>query len=316
MNSTTRAFVDEPIDFLARHPLDVGRYEAGMKVQERIVMAGEAMERERQHDPMISVFGKNFVQSVNNMNSGVVQGENRICFCRINPVTGAEGGLCKADVYLQSEVVPSQESEFVKIWFLPWHPGHVVHATLDDDGPDVFLTSSVNGCSVFVEGTPSRPTVYHANETATKFANDQDAVTDYIDQLYYQNAKSPFSMGSVTRRDYFRETGAELSAVPLQYRTYFEEKHGDEVQVLTEAGMGTVFGRKKNGLWSFYLQERALLTYRKATRRKQLIGKGPVTGYDVQIISRYKALNIRQFWPTGGAHVRTKKWFKIYNQTH
>ncbi len=310
LDALTQKFANDPISFLSKRPLEVGRYTPGMKVMETVTMGGDTFTRERNHNPMMSVFGSVYMSSGASMFSARVDKYHHQCFLKLIPVGGVEGGLCQTEIYLPSEVMSGQESEFLKIWFLPWQPGHVMHVSLDDTGPDIFLTSSVTGCSVFVEGSPDHPTVYHANESATKFGGDQDAVIDYIEQMYYQNAKLPTTMGSVDRRHYYRETGAELSGLPLQYRHYFEEKHGGDVSVQTEAGMGTIFGVRKHGMWAFYLQERGLITFVRAIRQKKLLGKGAVAGYDTQIVTRHKALNIRQFWPRGVSHVKMTRFLR------
>src|SRR5579884_273844 len=60
------------------------------------------------------------------------------------------------------------QSDWIPVYFLPWADNFVISLTIPKKapttGPDpsVFLTAAINGCSVFVQGTPDQPTIYHA----------------------------------------------------------------------------------------------------------------------------------------------------------
>jgi hypothetical protein len=54
------------------------------------------------------------------------------------------------------------------LYYLPWGPNQAYRMTLTPpegatEDPDFFLTAEVNGCSIFIDGPPTAPTVYHLN---------------------------------------------------------------------------------------------------------------------------------------------------------
>ena len=94
----------------------------------------------------------------------------RVLSCNIKPTESRDRATMAAgtvDVDVR-DVTNAQPNDF-PIFFLPWAADHVVKIKLSDPrvnpGGDVkiFFTAAVDGCSVFVEGDPSNPTVYHAN---------------------------------------------------------------------------------------------------------------------------------------------------------
>ena len=76
--------------------------------------------------------------------------------------TGIEGG---DRIYF--ETAAANPGGWVPVYWLPWNTaGAAIRLTIParsaaNPGPDVFFTAAINGCSVFFQGTPQNPTIYH-----------------------------------------------------------------------------------------------------------------------------------------------------------
>lgn len=167
-----------------------------------------------------------------------------------------------------------------------------------DIEPDIFFTAPVNGCSVFVEGPPWQPTVYHANamghigtfdnyKTKKEFVDLQVAKIAHMRKRYkafstehekfarrWDNEKSGYGPGHSGReanmQDYLSR-GFDPKVFEDEFdeimKAFFETPHlknvvidDDKVKVFSVEG--TIFGRRRQDQnWEFFFQKRAQLDY-------------------------------------------------------
>lgn len=147
-NGNNKAFLRNPSRFAGRHMMLVGH---GLR---STGVAGGATSAD--------LTAKGHYLSVS---KGV-----RVVGCNIKPTENRDRDTMAAgtvDVEFR-DTAARRERDF-SAYFLPWVADEVVKIKLSDpraaadDDVKIFFTAAVDGCSVFVEGDPRNPTVYHAN---------------------------------------------------------------------------------------------------------------------------------------------------------
>jgi len=200
----------------------------------------------------------------------------------------------------------------------------------DTNDPDIFFTAGVNGCMVAVEGTREEPTVYHCNAISTGGspmqaaleARDAGLAQNRIDakvnwmstRLTTMSAAAPKPAKGLVQTaggrkatiqsDYMlladgNELGAgqEAQWANIQasiVRTIGLQRQSDK-RVRIVKSLGTIFGNRSAGQWTFYFQK--LVCY-EIWRKTGTVFK---TWQQDQGNLWYPA-ECREFWPNGGGH--------------
>lgn len=176
--------------------------------------------------------------------------------------------------------------DLLPIWFLPWASDKIVqmqiperprHHERDDDpaSPDIFFTAAINGCSVFVKGGSRSPVVAHAGtETGTPYGGDSAGfwrALFAVSEMQYGGTSSRFT-GEVNNTMYVNDTGIskELHTVNVEnYKRWLDARVPDGTTIEEVKPYGCVFGIRYGRLWSFYLQENAVVTKCRIERRTE-----------------------------------------------
>lgn len=221
-----------------------------------------------------------------------IRGANRILWFRMERARSNEQAGA-SELMLAEE----QTKDFAPTYWLPWAENQIYRITLRPSGkskkdidPDYFFTAPVNGCSVFVEGPPEQPTVYHANaqthggefnqETAKAFKKLQRQKADYMRERYLAFSSAHEKQGKgvttagpdnpreVNTTHYFNRGFHEAFTDDLKevVEKLVEKTKGikvviDQDRVKVEDVAGTVFGVRKDGEWKFYFQKRVMVTF-------------------------------------------------------
>lgn len=164
------------------------------------------------------------------------------------------------------------------VWFLPWESRNLVEMTIpprqseDDDDPDdpkLFFTAGINGCSVFVRGDPRSPTVTHAgiSQGTTPYGNDPaNFWRDLLTANLAGNGVHAGKTWEVNNTDYINQTGVSGNAFTAnsnRYLQWLKSLPSGPITVSHVVPWGCVFGVRYGRLWSFYLQENAVVhTYK------------------------------------------------------
>lgn len=198
-----------------------------------------------------------------------------------------------------------ETTDWTPVYFLPWdESGAIVRlhiptkGTLDPD-PDIFFTAAINGCSVFIQGNPDNPTVYHAGgDTGQTDLNEGARFWRHALRNHIANSAAATARGTiaaeVNKTDYVKTPGSIGNSTTLRAQEY-----EDRLKVkLNKAGKfsvtmvnpwGCVMGIRTGNNWAFYLQENATVITSVVTK----------TGATTQYFAR--PMHIRQVYPGGGA---------------
>lgn len=267
----------------------------------------------------------------------------RVSYCRIIdeidvsinyfPFRLAQNGHAVAAEVVDYPPDPRDGGEFTKKtdnWFpcfyLPWCAGQNYRMTLKQPTTLLapvrfFITSAVNGCSVFVEGTPEQPTVYHLNRAgggAPPIGGNLLTNSTYWQpkkasmESAFLAAKSPKSVTAprplgapalpaptaVHAMDYMDVTAAQQPA-RTSADTYEAMRQAPNAKTLVYKGshylpFGTVFGWMQNTAWRFFFQKRACHAFEyEATDAKG--AKSSVW------VTRQFAWHLEEFWPNAAS---------------
>ncbi|HEX6052512.1 MAG TPA: hypothetical protein VFZ21_24780, partial [Gemmatimonadaceae bacterium] len=238
----------------------------------------------------------------------IVEKDHRIAYCEISPDTTGMAGLSTVQADRSREPVKLQifgdnpAGNRVACFYLPYQQDSNHRITLHDRSglvnPDFFITDIVNGCSVYVEGTATKPTVYHLNAISTlpkKKASDLTPISlmpKYADnrklfergwQLKWEtmdarvrtDAPPPSSTAGLASRNTFKVEAPDYQVWPgpptsaflaslsqLQAQCRIPRLIGtdtvDELDLQTSEG--TVFGVREGTTWRFFVQKKVLVS--------------------------------------------------------
>jgi hypothetical protein len=201
----------------------------------------------------------------------------------------------------------------------------------DTNDPDIFFTAAVNGCMVVVEGTRQEPVIYHCNAVSTAGSpmdaalEDRDAplAQNRIDQkvnwmttrmgaMSTADPKNPKGLAqtAATRKatiqsDYMilgggGKAGAGQEAQWATIRSGIARVSGikrqSDKRIRIHSSVGTVFGHRNNGLWTFYYQK--LVCYQIWRNVGTVFTKWQMSQGDLWYVA-----DCREFWPNGGGHI-------------
>jgi hypothetical protein len=180
----------------------------------------------------------------------------------------------------------------IPVYFLPWASKRLLSLSIpeykeenvieyergvevDPLSPHIFFTAAINGCSVFVNGDPARPTVTHAgiSEGSTPYGNEAG---DFWRDLLMVHQLQKGSHGDVTyevnKAHYVNATSKAKMTWTInsaRYRRWLSNLPDDMPMALEEVQpFGCVFGVRYGRLWSFYLQENASVKRYKIVKKK------------------------------------------------
>ena len=207
-----------------------------------------------------------------------------------------------------------KDTTWVPVYYLPWDEGGaIVHLTIPKKGtigpdshildPDIFFTAAINGCSIFVQGTPENPTVYHAggdtgrgDDMARGAGFWRDVLTRFAD-----TSKGSFQ-AEINKMDYIKTPGQVggdgklTTAHANEYEKWLKDKYKKTLDVKFVSPWGAVMGYRTDGKWKFYLQENATIAYMKLKKEGE-----PAT---LSIVS--KPMVLREIFPGSGAALSMK----------
>lgn len=275
-----------------------------------------------------------------------VQGPNKVQYCHVQRagsgvmIAGDFGDIYDDDLNLyvmRISNAPLSSTAF-PVYYLPWAPDATArmklkpsrkHPTRDGSGhtvdPAVFVTAAVQGCSIFIDGKPEEPVVYHLNATSTggeifqktTTREAQDSLRAKVgvmaDRHHRAQARYPkegprVGTGHARLRSSTHQTSHMSDYMPdfitSQGRQALTQRHATPPSIWNLWGLlaaewqyetiqaGTVFGIRTNGKWAFYRQTRTRLSY-----NVHVPGDSP---YDLPRVvreSRWVGTRCVQFWP-------------------
>ncbi|HET7232071.1 MAG TPA: hypothetical protein VFJ16_18840 [Longimicrobium sp.] len=265
-----------------------------------------------------------------------VQGSNKVRYCEIRRPAGlgVPGDFAGTydddlDLYVMQITDAAASATSFPIYYLPWAPDATAriklkpsphHPTLDGQGaivdPDVFVTPAVQGCSIFIDGTPEEPVIYHINATTTGGAvfnapsdalasrSAQAKITDMRQRHHAAQRLHPKETRAHNRVRYQAEvhmtdymggfmTPTARDALNRQHDTrsiwnLWGFLGGGNTETLQA---GSIFGIRRHGKWSFYRQTRTRVTYDVADP-----GEAPYSPVWTRE-SKWIATQCVQFWP-------------------
>jgi hypothetical protein len=269
------------------------------------------------------------------------QGGHRVSFCQIidnhkvvqngqDVLLAENSGDCAARIIVDLPTAFDFRRWF-QCFYLPWESQQTIRISLREPTGKVnfFFTSTVDGCSVIVEGSPAEPTVYHLNDSggggnppdigAAQGAQDAYwAPKQATMEGRFQAARSPKSIRTpdpnlpaavgargIHARGYMDLTAGQagaLDTVPL-----YLARLADAQRLYPGATSwkfigtsykpyGTVFGWRQNGTWTFYYQRRAIMIYRYNGQFPT--DNVPTIGTNILIVKQL-SWHLDEFWPNG-----------------
>lgn len=168
--------------------------------------------------------------------------------------------------------------EQIPIFWLPWKSKHVVQVSIPEsipgisnkDYPKFFFTSGLSGCSVFVRGPSSSPTIFHAGiegkitGDAALFWKKQLDIAIKGTGLDEQELKA-----EVNKHDYMDSDSQTINDYISWALT--SGNCGKFFKIERFSNFGCVFGVRENKDWSFYMQENAMLDTYTYQKREDLV---------------------------------------------
>ena len=208
--------------------------------------------------------------------------DHEVFFCDIRKSTATEENQVFPDSSSWERDARNQENYFVMfitrepvrstsfpVYYLPWKRNSGLRMRLrantglraSAQKPHFFITAALQGCGVFVDGTPARPTVYHLNVIAREPNRELARLHAELESRFEDDH---------TRGDVHLET------LPRSYMPLHETPGLDNAQKygwynpvgwvfprwnVQTAQRGTVFGRFEDGEWHFFEQSRTFVRY-------------------------------------------------------
>lgn len=234
------------------------------------------------------------------------------------------------------DVSMTSQGDRVPVHFLPWDGmGSLVEmylrdpgADLDDpDNPNIFFTAALSGCSVFVDGDPTRPHVVHAGIDGKLKVDAADFWRDrLIDLGRMKSVPLPLDdhLQEVNKDQY-----GDSSMWIRGYRNWLEASAGDTMTIRRVSGWACVFGIRFGRHWSFYVQRNATVSLTTLVKRSDVdrstktapVLKGSATPVQATVQKKglfgkkvvyssttdhARPVVIESFYPRGGAVIKIR----------
>lgn len=281
LNDVTRMLWTRPLDLFRRYAVSPPDAAVGDEILDALgsrrrnrIMPISSRSQIHTDGTFSSIFRRDMGPTGEGFTHAVVS--KKIAWIKLDTDGSRHGALTfQAIIPSTSSAVPPGH---VPVWFLPWESRHLVEMTIpprqndDDDDPDdpkIFFTAGINGCSVFVRGDPASPTVTHGgiSQGQTPYGNNPSEF--WRDLLYANLAGNNIYSGKtweVNNTDYINQTGVSGGAQTAhtdRYLQWLKTLPSGPLTVSHVVPWGCVFGVRYGRLWSFYLQENAVVyTYK------------------------------------------------------
>jgi len=196
----------------------------------------------------------------------------------------------------------------VKAYFLPWQDDKIISMAIPQmpqfgGNSRYFFTAAINGCSVFIKGTQQTPVIYHAGgSTGTK--KPQAGARFWQTMMQSHNATQGPVGAEVNKTMYVTDKkdkglGTEHSR---KFKEWLKSDQSGNYLIEDIAPTGCVMGVRTGGLWTFYLQENATITYSSFVQQPgKFFGtkKVPVTGSTRVVV---RPMLFREIFPNGNGN--------------
>ncbi len=246
------------------------------------------------------------------------------------------------------------DKDKIPIYFLPWQSHQLVSLTIpeyteenvvsygrgleiDPLSPHIFFTAAINGCSVFVTGSARAPTITHAGISQDTTPYGAEAELFWRDLLDAHNvAQNTYinRVAEVNRKDYITGPG-NTTLLAMRYKRWLDQlPTNTPLKVESVNPWGAVFGIRYGRMWSFYLQENALVkryivqrvtktvTQQRQSPQTNFFGRptGVMVSKDVEVeVTEDKRvyaqvnvpLRVEPFFPTGASVTRPKATYRV-----
>jgi hypothetical protein len=188
-------------------------------------------------------------------------------------------------------------------FFLPWDDrGFIIKLRIPkkrtgSTDPDMFFTATINGCSVFVQGEPDSPTVYHAGgPTGIKDPNEAARLWRHALINHIKSSRTAQARGviraEINKTHYINTPGTKdnkstpvVDEYELELKRLLEKKGSFRISAVRP--WGCVFGVRKNDQWEFYLQENATVSCAYVNKK------------DVRSVEYAKPVRLSKVYPGG-----------------
>lgn len=236
---------------------------------------------------------------------------NKIAWTNLMKIDGSHYAL---HCYAPGQISLAQQADLLPIWYLPWRADHITKMRIlapDQlpDGslnPDIFFTSALTGCSIFVKGPANSPTVYHAGFDSNRdYTLNPKVNADSVQHwriLFNRYSPNTPGFGEANKTQYL---AAMQNSPDMQvYMNMLKTMHGGRLRFESMTGEGSVFGfrNKTTGNWSFYLQESVTIVCHEYRIRKKFFGGTEEIAGVRHTFTR--PMCVTEFWPDGTGTVR------------
>ena len=175
------------------------------------------------------------------------------------------------------------DHNLIPVWFLPWKSEHLTEIQIDptdalnDDeervNPSIFFTAALSGCSVFVQGSPRKPRVFHGGITgkpprpASQFWWDLMEAKLKVEGF---NPKRNQTVYELNKSQYIKDELGMQPQIVTNYEKWLKTQRR-EYTLDFVSPWASVFGIRYGSLWSFYAQQNVQeITYKMVKMPKTI----------------------------------------------
>ena len=135
----------------------------------------------------------------------------------------------------------------------------------DPDNPGIFFTAALSGCSVFVDGAPTRPRIVHAGLTGKIAQTAKDFWEErLVDLAGHQGMPIDDHLLSIDKSRYMNTIWGRA------YKQWLEDEYKGVLTINSVSEWACVFGIRFGRLWSFYLQKNATVTTHRVLKKSDV----------------------------------------------
>lgn len=297
-----------PLKFLQKYPLTSVGAAAGFGATYKGTTTKVVDVAADGSDPSKGVVQRTIRMQPPSDQARIVEKDHRVAYCEVSLDTTGMAALSTIQADRSREPVKLQifgddpTGTRLACFYLPYQDDSNHRITLHDRSgavnPAFFITDIVNGCSVYVEGTATKPTVYHLNAKGTlpkKKTSDLTPVTlmpkysenrklfergwelkwETMDARVRNDAPAPSSTAGLASRSTYKVEAPDYQVWPgppataflaslaqLQAQCRVPRLIGtdsvDELDLQTSEG--TVFGVREGTNWRFFVQKKVLVS--------------------------------------------------------